>query len=132
MSTTRIALDSLSRNFADAWNRRDVAALHEVFSEDADFVDPAGNIWHGRAAIAAEHRRLFRGAMSHSSLRLQIAKLRMLTRTTALIHGIWSMTGHTADDPAYLPVRTGLWFFVAMRGAPGWRIVCAQITDVPV
>lgn len=132
MSSTRTALDSLTRNFAEAWNARDIAALRDVFAEDADLVDPSGNIWHGRTAIAAEHRRLFRGAMAHSSLRFQVAKLRMLTRTTALIHGIWSMTGHVREGAEYLPVRTGLWLFVAMRATAGWRVVCAQINDVPV
>lgn len=132
MNSIRTTLDSLAERFTQAWNARDIAALRGVFAEDADFVDPSGNIWHGGAAIAGEHRRLFRGALAHSSLRCQIAKVRMLSRTTATIHGIWSMTGHTGERERFLPLRTGLWLFVVRREDAVWRIVCAQITDVPV
>jgi len=85
----------------------------------------------GRAAIAAEHRRLFHGALAQSNLRVQIAKVRMLSRTTALIHGIWSMTGHAVQQARYLPVRTGLSLFVARRANGVWVIVCAHVADVP-
>lgn len=131
MNGIRNTLDSLTERFAQAWNAHDVAALGAVFDEDADFVDPSGNIWHGGAAIAAEHRRLFRGPLAQSSLRCQVAKARMLSRTSGIMYGIWSMTGHTDERARYLPVRTGLWLFVVRRASGGWRIVCAQITDMP-
>jgi len=131
MTTIRSALDALTERFADAWNERDIGALRSLFDDDADYIDPSGSMWHGRAAIAAEHRRLFHGALAQSNLRVQIAKVRMLSRTTALIHGIWSMTGHAVQQARYLPVRTGLSLFVARRANGAWVIVCAHVADVP-
>jgi|SRR5690348_521164 uncharacterized protein (TIGR02246 family) len=131
MSTVRSALDALTERFTYAWNERDIGALRSMFDEDADFIDPSGSMWHGRSAIVAEHSRLFRGALAHSNLRVQIAKIRMLSRTSALIYGIWSMTGHMLERVPYLPVRTGLSLFVARRANGAWVIVCAHIADIP-
>ena len=94
MSIERSALDALVERFARAWNDRDIAALSAALSEDAEFLDSAGKIWRGRPAIIAEHRRIFKHASAQSMLRFQTAKVRLLSRTTALIYAIWSITGN--------------------------------------
>lgn len=132
MSIERSALDALVERFARAWNDRDVAALSAALSEDAEFLDSAGKIWRGRPAIIAEHRRIFKHASAQSMLRFQTAKVRLLSRTTALIYAIWSITGNADGRAPYLPVRTGLWLFVAQRrGGAAWQIACCQVSDTP-
>jgi uncharacterized protein (TIGR02246 family) len=132
MRTVPGALDAVTERFAQAWNERDVAALGEVFAEDADYVDPSGNLWHGRASITAEHRRLFRGPLAHSALRVRVAKVRMVSRSSALIYSLWSMTGHNGEPRHTLPLRTGFGLFAVVRANGVWSIIGAHITDSPV
>lgn len=124
MDSARLALEELVQHFVRAWNERDAGALSAAFTEDGDFLDGAGNIWHGQAAIAAQYRRIFRHTAQPSLLRLQVAKTKMLTRSAAFVYATWSLT-HSGSD---LPVRTGLWFFVGMRRRGAWRIACSQIS----
>lgn len=132
MESPRAELESLAAAFARAWNERDVSALSTAFAQDADFIDSDGTMWHGRANIAAEQRRLFGKLPLQTKLRVQVAKVRDLAPAAGVIHVIWSMTGHPEESAQHLPVRTGLWLFVVTRAVTGWEIVCSQITDVPV
>ena len=124
MDSARLALEELAQDFARAWNERNVDALSAAFTEDGDFLDGAGNVWHGQAAIAAQSVRLFARIPQPSMLRLQIAKAKVIARSAAFVYATWSMTNAGSE----LPVRTGLWFFVALRRQGAWRIVCSQIS----
>jgi hypothetical protein len=63
MATTAVAaVDSVSdeqavrmvvADYGDAWNRHDPNAILALFTDDADWVNVAGSLWHGQA----EHRR---------------------------------------------------------------------------
>lgn len=130
MSIDRLELESLPERFEQAWNRHDVDALFEAFAPDADFIDTDGMLWHGRESIAARHEALFRDALSGSILRFRTVKVRKLSRTSAVVYGIWSMTGHAGDSPSTLPVRTGLWVFVLARTGGTWSIVASQATEI--
>lgn len=131
MSADLADLDNLPERFAQAWNRHDVEALFESFAPDADFIDTDGMLWHGRESIAAQHDRLLRGKLAGSMLRFRTVKVRKVSRASAIVFGIWSMTGHAGDSPSSLPVRTGLWVFVLSRSGGAWSIVASQATEIP-
>lgn len=124
MDTARLALEDLVQEFARAWNERDAGALSAAYTEDGDFLDGAGNVWHGQAAIAAQCVRIFKQIPQPSMLRLQVAKAKLLSRGAAFVYATWSLTNSGSE----LPVRTGLWFFVGMRRRGAWRIACSQIS----
>lgn len=125
MDSARLALEELVQHFARAWNERDAGAVSGAFTEDGDFLDGDGNVWHGQTAIAAQCMRIFRHIPQPSMLRLQVAKAKLLTRSAAFVYATWSLT-HSGSE---LPVRTGLWFFVGMRRRGAWRIACSQISE---
>ncbi len=130
--TVRTELELLAERYAQAWNARDLSALCADFAPDADWVDAHAGLWHGRAAIAGGHERLFHAMAREATLRFQIAKTRLLSGKTALVHVIWSIAGYGGNAADGLPVRTGLSLFVASRQSGVWQVVCCQITDVPI
>ena len=47
------AVRKVVADFGDDWNKHDPNAILALFTDDADWVNVAGNLWHGQA----EHRR---------------------------------------------------------------------------
>ena len=56
--------DKMQSDFADAYNRKDLAAIASFFSENAVRITPAG-IFRGRDAIVGELKRVIQGLGLH-------------------------------------------------------------------
>lgn len=77
-STAAAAVDSASdeqavrkvvADYADAWNRHDPNAILALFTDDADWVNVVGSLWHGqaehRSGTTWAHEHFFKNARGH-------------------------------------------------------------------
>lgn len=71
MSQDQEAVRDVVAAFGDSWNRHDMEAFAQLFTEDADFVNVIGLWWKGRPEIKqaheASHATMLRTATSTSS-----------------------------------------------------------------
>jgi uncharacterized protein (TIGR02246 family) len=118
---TETAAEQLTRLMeatASAWNAADMAALGEVFAEDADFVDTSGTVVHGRDAIGAAHAQELAGPLAGSRLENRALQVRELA------DGVAVAIARNVMEPMG---RSVLMTLVAARGADAeWRIVSAH------
>lgn len=129
--TLRAQLEGYTERYARAWNRHDAVELCSAYAADADFVDVSGTIVHGREAIVEHHRQRFDSIFAGSSLSVTTVKVRLVTRSSAVVHGIWSMRGHVNATGDWLPLRTGMLLFVFARRNGDWNVVLSQSTALP-
>jgi uncharacterized protein (TIGR02246 family) len=122
--------DSLPSLFARAWNDHDMAALAQLFAEDADFVNVVGIWWRDRRAIEDAHAFAHRTFFRNSHLKVEDAAVKYLRPDLVTVHSRWTLSGQEEPDGSVGKPRQGILLFVASREPDGWRIRTAQNTDI--
>lgn len=142
-----LAVSRIVNEYGDAWNKRDMNALGELFAPDADFVNVAGQRWKGREALQKNHAYMHgtigaedrsgvtglrerHGAFRESTWEFTNIDVILPTTNVAIAYATWRLTGHTVSgvtgttDP-----RTGIMIFVLIRSGDLWKIAASQNTE---
>jgi uncharacterized protein (TIGR02246 family) len=119
---TEQAIREATTAFADAFNKRDLAAFSALWAPDAEYIDEAGNVTKGRDAIA----KLFKGYLdAHKGARitLKVTSIQALSKDVARQDGtsVLQDSGGTSDEGRY----TAIW----IKADEKWRICSAR--DLP-
>src|SRR5262245_49462778 len=109
--------------FAESFNKGDFAALSNIWAEDAEYIDEAGNTIKGRDTIVAlfkKHATEVKGA----KIELKVTNLRLLTGDVALQYGtsVQTSANGTPDEGRYTSVgfkSDGKWLIRSARDLPG-------------
>ncbi len=86
VESERAAVEAIVGRLEAAWNAMDPVAFAEPFTEDADFVNIAGEHHRGRPAIVEGHHAIFRDFYADSTAKLKLMSVRLLTPDVALAH----------------------------------------------
>ena len=129
-------------DFAETWNRHDMAAFGNLFTTDADFVNVGGRWWKGRDEIQRNHAFMHAtipqdtsgvglparayGLFKASTYRFDRIDVRFLGNDVAVAHGAWTMTG----DARTSEPRQGMMTFVLKLDGGRWLIAAAQNTEI--
>jgi uncharacterized protein (TIGR02246 family) len=124
----REAIEAIPERFANGWNRHDMNEAFAEYADDADFVTVMGAWWHGKKAIVDNHAAMHE-VFSKSVLRFTRTQSRFLGSDSAVVHGIWKMTGHFDPQRRWGNERSGILSFVVQRQSGQWRVVASQETD---
>lgn len=73
--------------FVDAYAKRDAAAIGNMFTEDAEFLDEFGVLTEGREAISSLYASVFASNEGASVDEIQILRVRYLSDTVAMEEG---------------------------------------------
>ena len=124
-----VAVIGVGSAFAGAWNAHNMDALAQLFAVDADFVNVVGIWWHGRDEIRQAHEQTHQTIFKASTLVIDSATARFLSPDIAVVHTIWTLTGHMTPEGLPGPPRHGILSFLVKRQGKGWLIQSAQNTD---
>jgi uncharacterized protein (TIGR02246 family) len=113
--------------FAEAWNRHDMAALGQLFHDDADFVNVVGLQMRGRESIQHHHGAIHASAYKNSTLRVVVEDARGIAPNVIIAHVHTQLEG---DARAPGQTRNSLLTLVIERRADEWRIVAGQNTAI--
>jgi uncharacterized protein (TIGR02246 family) len=113
----------------EAWNRHDMKAWANAFTEDADFVNVVGWWWKGRAEIEKKHVDSHAFAFRESTLTIDEVHTRFLTPEFAVVHVLWTLVGHRNPDGTPGQPRKGIFTQVLQKRDGKWLIAAAQNTD---
>ncbi len=122
--------DMLPSLFASAWNAHDMAALAQLFAEDADFVNVVGIWWRDRRAIEEAHAFAHHTFFRDSHLKIEDATVKYLRPDLVTVHSRWTLSGQDEPDGSVAKLRRGVLLFVASHEHHGWCIRTAQNTDI--
>jgi hypothetical protein len=80
-SSDRQAIGAVVAGYASTWNSRDMKGMHELDTEDVEWINVAANSWKGRTAVQTGHdtilRRLRRVGLSPWSSTMAHGRLRI-------------------------------------------------------
>jgi uncharacterized protein (TIGR02246 family) len=81
--------DAIRKAIADydeTWNRHDMKAHAQLFTEGADFVSVVGAYLQGRGEIEAQHAEMHAGDYKDSQMTTMSLAVRFLTPDVAVVH----------------------------------------------
>lgn len=121
-------IEQLVEEFESAFQARDAVAYGNVYAEDADFVNPIGLLYAGRAAIVAVHTGLFANLPAAVTFTAELHDVRFLTGTIALVDVRTTLAGLVGPPPPFAvispdgAVRASARWLVEKRGGD-WQVL---------
>jgi uncharacterized protein (TIGR02246 family) len=115
----------------EGWNRHDITALADLFTEDADFVTVIGRWCKGKKDFYDYHVRLHQVMFKDSIWKTTDTQIRFLKPDVAIVHVNWGITGDRDADgaPRNVP-RDGIFTQVLVKQNGQWRISASQNTNI--
>lgn len=124
------AICNIEAQWQAAWNRHDIAAMVRLGAPDADWVNLAGQWFHGRDAFAKSLESLHSGKVKNSTWRTERVEVRFLTPTIAVVHVYFSASGERNPDGSLRAPRRGIFTRVEEKRGGQWVIVASQATNI--
>jgi uncharacterized protein (TIGR02246 family) len=119
-----------------AWNIGDSHSFGSAFTEDADFINILGQVFHGREAITQIHAIIFSGQFKGSHTTVTMRQFRQLTPDVVLVEALYELTGFQSLPPGIAATEAGVlktrMKYVFMKHDEIWQIVAAQNTAIVV
>ena len=130
----RTAAEQLARTFIDTWNGQNGLAYGEAYWPDAELVDPTGQVWDGREAIAAMHVHLWKGPARNTQVSAKVRRVRPISAEAMVVNLDVEVAGFSPAPPGAAvhddgKVKTHLKHVVEKR-AGDWKIAASQNTFV--
>lgn len=128
------AAEQLARIFTDSWNDHNGGAYGEAYWPDAELVDPTGQVWEGRDAIAAMHVHLWHGPGRDTQVVARVRRVRPIGTEAMVVDLDVDVAGFSPPPPgaavhANGKVKANLKHVVEKR-AGDWKIAASQNTFV--
>ncbi len=124
------AIRGLASEFARAWNAGDPAAMAALWTEDGDFIQPAGRKTQGRSEIekrlAEEYSYFYKGSHFSST----VDSVRFLKPDVAILDGAWETVGAHTPKGGPLPPLKGLYTLIVVKKAGRWHVASSR-TMIP-
>ena len=112
--------------FEQAFSNADAKAIGALFVEDADLVDLAGVMHHGRMAIEERYQKLFDGPYKGAAGSLEITSVRFVRPEIAVIDGTYELTGLKSTEGQDLPAVKGMFTNVSVKQNGQWMLHCSR------
>ena len=116
--------------YCDAWNRHDMDALAELFTDDAQWVNIVGMHWPGRTAIVAAHNayhRTFFKTTEIEAAEIEIGKVAPAVATAVVLLKVGAFT---PPDGIARPKSDNRLSLILARRAGRWTIAHGHNTVV--
>ena len=121
---------NIEAQWESAWNRHDIAAMVRLGAPDADWVNLAGQWFHGGDAFAKSLESLHSGKVKSSTWHTEQVQVRFLTPAIAVVHVYFSASGERNPDGSLRPPRRGIFTRVEEKRGGRWLIIASQATNI--
>ena len=93
------AVRALVNGFANAWNHHDMKAMHELNTEDVEWINTVGHYWRGKANVYKGHTAIHNGMSAKTSMSVESATVRSIAPNVAM--AVATMYFLASPDPVF-------------------------------
>lgn len=124
------AVRALVNEFANTWNRHDMKAMHELDTEDVEWINVVGHHWRGKAAVYKGHDAIHKGMNANTNMSVDTAMIRSITPTVAV--AVATMHFGPSLDPRWpvMPAAKTRGSFTMVKRDGIWKIAHFQNTII--
>jgi uncharacterized protein (TIGR02246 family) len=124
------AIKAVVRGYEACWNRHDMAALSELFADDAHWVNIVGMYWSGKAAVVRAHEGLHSTFFRTTEQALIDVTVRAIAPGVAIAVAHLKMGPFTPPDGVHRPAAGNRLSFTLTKQSGGWRIAHGHNTVI--
>ena len=124
-TTDEQAIRALHAQLLERWNQRHATGFAELFTEGGQSVGFDGSQLDGRAAIAAELRRIFTDHVTAAYVSI-VREVRLLGPGVGMLRAVAGMVPPGKSD--INPETNAIQSLIAVRSGDGWQIALFQNT----
>lgn len=124
------SLREVITGYCAAWNRHDMKALAELFTDEAQWVNIVGMHWTGRTAIAAAHDAYHRTFFKATDIEAAEIEVREIAPSVAIAVVLLKVGPFTPPDGVLRPQSDDRLSLVLTRRAGRWRIAHGHNTVI--
>ena len=124
------AVRALVNEFANTWNQHDMKAMHELDTEDVEWMNVVGHYWRGKANVYKGHVAIHKGMCATTTMSVESATIRSIAPTVAI--AVATMHFGASLDPHFpwvVASKTRASFTMVKRDGI-WKIVHFQNTVI--
>jgi uncharacterized protein (TIGR02246 family) len=116
--------------FANTWNRHDMKSMHELDTDDVEWINVVGNHWRGKDAVYKGHDAIHRTIVAKTNMSVEDTVIR------AIAPGVAVAVATMKFGPTITPSGQGLreaktrGSFILVKSDGGWKIAHFQNTVV--
>jgi uncharacterized protein (TIGR02246 family) len=124
------AVRALVNEFANTWNRHDMKAMHELDTEDVEWINVVGHHWLGKGTVYKGHAAIHKGMYAKTTMSVESATVRSIAPAVAV--AVATMHFGSSLDPLYswvLAAKTRGSFTMVKRDGI-WKIAHFQNTVI--
>lgn len=117
-------------DFANAWNRHDMKAMHELDTEDVEWISVVGHHWVGKNTVYKGHTAIHKGMSAKTSMEVESAIIRPIAPSVAI--AVTTLHFGASTDPRYpwvVAAKTRGSFTMVKRDGT-WKIAQFQNTEI--
>src|SRR5882672_1957308 len=110
------AVRALVNEFSNTWNRHDMKAMHDLDTEDVEWINVVGHYWQGKPTVYKGHVAIHKGMVATTTASVESATIRSIAPTVAI--AVATMHFVPAPDPRYpwlTPAKTRASFTMVKR-----------------
>jgi len=94
------AVRGMVNDFADAWNRHDMKAMHDLDVDDVEWVNVVGQHWRGKDTVRRGHTAIHKGMEAKTSMSVESTSLHPIAPNVAVVVATLHFL-RTPADPLY-------------------------------
>ena len=124
------AVRALVDEFANTWNRHDMGAMHELDTEDVEWINVVGHHWRGKPTVFKGHTAIHKGMSAKTSMSVESATVHSIAPTVAM--AVATMHFLPSLDPLYswMPAAKTRGSFTMVKRDGIWKIAHFQNTVI--
>jgi uncharacterized protein (TIGR02246 family) len=124
------AIQAVLRGYGEAWNRHDMKALAELFTDDAHWINIVGMHWPGKAAVVRGHEAFHRTFFQTTDIELAESGVRAVAPGVAAAVVLLKVGPFTPPDGIPRSSAENLLSLVLTKHRGQWRIAHGHNTVI--
>jgi uncharacterized protein (TIGR02246 family) len=124
------AIRAVVEGYQASWNRHDMAALAELFTDDAHWINIVGMHWPGKSAVATSHETYHRTFFQNTDIKIADVEFRTIAPDVAVAVVLLEVGPFTPPDGVPRPESEDRLSLVLTKRNGRWRIAHGHNTVI--
>ena len=129
-SVDETAIREVVAKFASTWNRHDMVGMHELDTEDVEWINVTGNHWRSKAAVYKGHDTIHRTIFAKTEMSVESAVIRVIAPDVAVAVATMKFGPVIIPSGQEIPELKTRGSFILVNHGGTWKIAHFQNTSV--
>ena len=129
-SEDEAAVREVVAEFTKSWNRHDMKAMHELNTDDVEWINVTANHWRGNAQVFKGHSTIHRTIFAKTDMSVDRILVRLIDPRVALAVATMKFAPVTIPTGEVLPELRTRGTFTMVKEGGSWKIAHFQNTII--